>query len=143
MITTFKPSHFIKYYMIALMFGLIDNLDKNISFRLFGNSKVLADFYDMDTALGLDNTGDSKVTPMVGPKMVLNYRNNSKQDFPEETYNEDRMKSIYPETSPYPTNYIKYLPETYSNKIWMSLDSLAMRQNQGNVSYSLFGNIWF
>lgn len=73
MITTFKPSHFIKYYMIALMFGLIDNLDKNISFRLFGNSKVLADFYDMDTALGLDNTGDSKVTPMVGPKMVLNY----------------------------------------------------------------------
>ena len=120
--------------MISLLFGLVDNLDKNISFRIFGNSKLLADFYDMDTALGLNNVGLEDVAPTVGMKLVFNTRNALDQDYPQETLNLEKIVKN--------EKYNKYLPETYTNKLWLSLDSNSMRIFNG-TSYSLYSDLWF
>lgn len=127
--------------MIALLFGLIDNLDKNVSFRVFGNSKLLADFYDMDTALGLNNTGEEDVSPTVGMKLVSNYRNSLDQDYPFETFNVKEVKPDDSEGDMYP-KYKKLLPETYTNKLWLSLDTKAMRTLL-DINYSLYTSLWF
>jgi len=44
-----------KYSAIAMLFGLRDNFDKNITYRSWNNNPCRVDFYDMDTALGLTN----------------------------------------------------------------------------------------
>lgn len=134
-VNTFDPSQIASYYVIALMFGLVDNLDKNISFRIFGDAKILADFYDMDTALGLNNAGLEDVSPTVGIKLVTNYRNTLDQDYPQETFNQEEVKDKY-------KRYDKFLPETYSNKLWLSLDSNSMRTFNG-INCSLYSSLWF
>lgn len=140
-IKSFDPVQIASYYVIALLFGLIDNFDKNVSFRVFGSSKLLADFYDMDTALGLNNVGLENVSPTVGMKLMSNYRNSLEQDYPFETFNTKEVKPGDSEGDMYP-KYIKLMPETYTNKLWLSLDTKAMRTLL-NINYSLYTSLWF
>lgn len=71
-ISHINVEHSIRYYLLALLFGLVDNLDKNMSIRVFGGQNPIIDFYDMDTAFGLNNTGLEIVSPTVGIKQVFN-----------------------------------------------------------------------
>ena len=64
----------IAYFVIANAFGMVDSLGKNFTIRSWDakygddnddNNKWYPCFYDMDTALGLTNSGDESVTPTV------------------------------------------------------------------------------
>jgi len=61
-----------KYIVLAMLFGLRDNFDKNISYRSWAGNACRPDFYDMDTALGLDNQGKETQSPMMLFKYLTN-----------------------------------------------------------------------
>ena len=58
--TYFDKESVIRYYIIVMVLGLVDSLGKNMKLVTFDGVKWYIDFYDMDTAMGLDNTGASK-----------------------------------------------------------------------------------
>ena len=50
------------YFVIANAFGMTDSLGKNMTLRTWDGVKWYTCFYDMDTALGLDNTGSESIS---------------------------------------------------------------------------------
>ena len=94
------------YYVVAMLFGLIDSLGKNMQMKYWNNggSKYWSPtFYDMDTALGLDNTGLETVKPT-----VLDYGLFNTQDGTVTT-----CFGQLPENQSNIGNYT-----VYSNKLW-------------------------
>jgi len=56
----------VSYYMIAIIFGLVDSMAKNLTLRSWGKSSSGDNiwymcFYDMDTALRVNNVGAETV----------------------------------------------------------------------------------
>ena len=47
--------------MIGFIFGLIDSMCKNLTLRNWGGDQWYTSFYDMDTAFGLNNSGEDIV----------------------------------------------------------------------------------
>ena len=45
------------YFTLAMLFGLVDSLGKNLNIRSFNLTKWYTEFYDMDTGLALTNAG--------------------------------------------------------------------------------------
>ena len=64
------------YYVICMLFGLVDSLGKNLNMRIWNkedpDSQWYTCFYDMDTALGIDNIGTEKVDPDVLDESLTN-----------------------------------------------------------------------
>ena len=58
--TYFDKESVIRYYIIVMCLGLVDSLGKNAKLVTYDGIKWYFDFYDMDTAIGLDNTGALK-----------------------------------------------------------------------------------
>ena len=73
---------FSRYFVIAILFGMIDSLGKNLTLRSWnltdGNTGTFVPaFYDMDTALGLDNAGLEKVDPTAYVDYWINSNTNT------------------------------------------------------------------
>ena len=49
------------YFIIALLFGMVDSMCKNLTLRSWGGNIWYTAFYDMDTAFGLNNSGQDIV----------------------------------------------------------------------------------
>ena len=58
--THFDKESVIRYYIFVMLMGLVDSLGKNAKLVTYDGIKWYFEFYDMDTALGLDNTGALK-----------------------------------------------------------------------------------
>lgn len=59
-------NNMVSYYMIAIIFGLVDSMAKNLTLRSWGKSNIGDNiwymcFYDMDTALRVNNVGAETV----------------------------------------------------------------------------------
>ena len=76
----FSVEHLIDYFLLAYMFGMIDNLGKNMVITNYGKDtdaegNVLTiwypNFYDADSILGLNNKGANVITP--GAEMSTEY----------------------------------------------------------------------
>lgn len=67
------------YFVIAMAFGMVDSLGKNMTLRTWGNGKWYPAFYDMDTALGLTNAGEESVPSTV---YIDSFENSAKTDEP-------------------------------------------------------------
>lgn len=94
------------YYVVAMLFGLIDSLGKNMQMKYWNNggSKYWSPtFYDMDTALGLDNTGLETVKPT-----VLDYGLFNTQD--------GTVTTCFGQLPPNQSTIGNYT--VYSNKLW-------------------------
>lgn len=72
----FNPKNASFYYVVCMLFGLVDSLGKNLNMRLWNrtsaDSQWFTCFYDMDTALGIDNIGTQKVDPDVLDESLTN-----------------------------------------------------------------------
>ena len=73
---------FSRYFVIAILFGMIDSLGKNLTLRSWNltdgnNGTFVPAFYDMDTALGLDNAGLEKVDPTAYVDYWINSNTNT------------------------------------------------------------------
>ncbi|MCH1982491.1 DUF285 domain-containing protein [Ruminococcus sp. OA3] len=53
----FNKEYLLKYYLQVHLFGMVDNLGKNMMLTTWDGQIWYPQFYDMDTQLGLDNTG--------------------------------------------------------------------------------------
>lgn len=53
----FNKEYVLRYFLNVLVFGQVDNLGKNMMLTTFDGNIWYPQFYDLDTALGLDNTG--------------------------------------------------------------------------------------
>lgn len=67
------------YYVISMLFGLVDSLGKNLNMRIWKNTHLqevspiwYTCFYDMDTAMGIDNAGAEIVKPDVLDEELYN-----------------------------------------------------------------------
>ena len=53
----FNLEYTIRYYLFTLFVGAVDNLGKNMMISTFDSKIWYPQFYDLDTTLGIDNTG--------------------------------------------------------------------------------------
>lgn len=58
--THFDKESVIRYYIFVMLMGLVDSLGKNAKLITYDGIKWYFEFYDMDTSMGLDNTGALK-----------------------------------------------------------------------------------
>ena len=56
-----------RYYLNTMTLGMIDNFAKNCIINMYGDDIWWFSFYDMDSSLGLDNTGYKKFDPNIEP----------------------------------------------------------------------------
>lgn len=88
---------FSRYFIIVILFGMIDSLGKNLTLRTWNldpstlTGLMYPSFYDMDTALGISNFGNEDVGSMVFTDYWMNIKNSSgesvlkviTEDYPE------------------------------------------------------------
>ena len=53
----FNLEYLFRYYLTVVLFGAVDSLGKNMKITTFDGKVWYPQFYDLDTVLGLDNTG--------------------------------------------------------------------------------------
>lgn len=61
-----------RYYVIAVIFGLIDSMCKNLVFRTWDGKRWYPCFYDMDSAFQIDNSGTATVSYKAHPNYYFN-----------------------------------------------------------------------
>ena len=56
----FHKQYTLRYYLLVIVLGMVDNLGKNMMFDTFDHKIWMPRFYDMDTICSYDNTGQIK-----------------------------------------------------------------------------------
>lgn len=128
---SFKNAEF--YYVVCMLFGLIDNFGKNMQFKYWGDGGKDSTgnytnqyetwsptFYDMDTALGVSNTGSEDVPPTTFDESIINLPDNKVRFLFGQAPN---TLNGYPGTKANPTFTV------YSNKLWGALEHAQMYEN--------------
>ena len=128
------------YYVIAMLFGLVDSLGKNLQMKYWGNGGSQfwsPTFYDMDTALGIDNTGKITVTPNALDYSIFNTQENKAQPMFGALPNGQTDISLF---------------TVYSNKLWgienpdfvrqYSQDFTVSSSNPDNMNANFFAQMW-
>lgn len=124
------------YFVIANAFGMTDSLGKNMTLRTWDGAKWYTCFYDMDTALGLDNRGAETIPTNAaidyiyynfeegvnqGIKTIYHsdtvYRNDEGEEVPQDAPN---AKKVYSPTY-----------AAYKSKLWALLRETAFLYDCG------------
>lgn len=117
-----------KYFVIANLFGLVDNFGKNSTYRSWNNGLYYVGFYDMDTALGGDNQGELTIGPDAWIKYFKNNILSGKRyGWLEESYNSsdgNPQIGINGDVNVIGGGQIS----ARANKIWLSIDTNVARE---------------
>lgn len=127
------------YYVVSMLFGLVDSLGKNLNLRLWKNTHLpevspiwYTCFYDMDTAMGIDNAGAECVRPDV---------------LDEELYNDPELVRKFA----YGTYGNEKMYTVRDNKLWGILDHPTFKDQYGASGgvgggeaskESLYASVW-
>ena len=68
-----------RYYLNVMTLGMIDNFAKNCIINMYGDDIWWFNFYDMDSSLGLDNTGYNKFETDIEPSQPNVYNCSTSQ----------------------------------------------------------------
>ena len=102
------------YFMIALIFGCVDSMCKNLTLRSWGTDVWYCCFYDMDTAFGLNNAGQDIVEYWAH---LHRWYNIASQDTGITQYTQEKN---YVSSD----NYKQYFASWW-NRIWEVLENLS------------------
>lgn len=110
----FNKDFTIKYFLQVLTFGMVDSLGKNMMVNTWDGLRWYPTFYDMDTMLGLDNTGQIRIpvsaeiksglwntsNSLLWTKVQKNFDSEIKAAYAElraknNTYDYDRLIAVY------------------------------------------------
>lgn len=138
----FNTDSFYKYFVIGLLFGLIDNFGKNSTYRSWLGGQYYIDFYDLDCALKSDNQGGLSVTPDLWIKYLYNSIQEGKNyGYVCESFDLDKTYigkgSIRKQTGS------KTVVSANHNKLWLSLDTPFFRGYSGDTSNSVYTKYWY
>lgn len=130
---TFSPKNVSFYYVIAMLFGLIDNFGKNMQFKKWKNklggssNQWTPSFYDMDTALGLNNQGAENV-----PSTMF--------DFNITNDASGRLVTMF--GNPFDSS-LDQLPAVYSNKIFGIITNSLINNYTSGLNYECaYSDTW-
>ena len=122
-----------KYFVTALLFGLIDNFGKNSTYRSWNNGQYYIDFYDLDCALGGGNQGQLDISPDCWIKYLKNDAPAGGYGYVCETYDKDKGQS-------------GTVVSANHNKLWMSLDTTfyrSYRRDSYGTVKSIYTKYWY
>lgn len=102
------------YFILALLFGCVDSMCKNLTIRSWGTDVWYCCFYDMDTAFGLNNAGQDIVEYWTH---LHRWYNVASQDTGITQYTQEKN---YVSTDSY-----KQYFASWWNRIWEVLENLA------------------
>lgn len=74
----FNPRSACRYYLNVMTMGMIDNFAKNCMINMYGDDIWWFGFYDMDSSMGLDNSGYNVFESDIEPSTTTNVYNCSK-----------------------------------------------------------------
>lgn len=144
----FDPSKMHDYFVIAMLFGLVDNFGKNISYRGWFTKdqdssdtkkvKFYTDFYDLDTALGLSNNGIEDISPDVWFRYIDNIKDDdSEVAYAAEFFSDEDIKTD--------STSSQKLVSSYDNKLWNVIDTeFFTKMVYGDTSsYSRYCDRWW
>lgn len=145
----FNPRSACRYYLNVMTMGMIDNFAKNCMINMYGDDIWWFGFYDMDSSMGLDNSGYNVFESDIEPSETTKVYNCSKSKmwvklnkFMQETlFDEFKMmrESNYTYENLYKyliTDQIDTLPEIAYNK-----DQYTKYISQGKTNlFMLHGN---
>lgn len=106
------------YYMIMILFGMVDSVVKNLTIRNWGDNRWFTAFYDMDTAFGLNNAGQDIVEYWAH---LHKWRNIPGEGTGITTFTTD---SFYPHSNP---DNVKQYYAAYWNRIWEVVEQLPSK----------------
>lgn len=110
------------YYIIMLIFGLVDNACKNLTIRGWGGTEKYLSFYDTDSGMALNNAGQDVVEYWAH---LHRWYNLPSQGTGTTTF--DIEKNYH-----YPDGSYKQYYASWWNRIWEILENLALIDD-GNV----------
>lgn len=118
----------VAYFIIAMSFGMIDSLGKNLTLRTWdGGKKWWTCFYDMDTALGLSNEGAENIPE---DTFIDKFENETVSNQPT------KMKIHYHSKGSGGYN-------AYYSKLWAILrDTLFLYEYNGSREDKLYEGAW-
>lgn len=102
------------YFMLALIFGCVDSMCKNLTIRSWGTDVWYCCFYDMDTAFGLNNAGQDIVEYWAH---LHRWYNIASQD--------TRITQFTQEKNYVSSDSYKQYFASWWNRIWEVLENLA------------------
>lgn len=115
------------YYIICMLFGLVDSLGKNMQLKRWdspllgtgiGRGVWYVAFYDMDTALGLSNSGSETISPYVYDTVIENSTDG----------NVASVQMLYKEDS----DSARRRFTVYTNKLWGIFTSAFKQEEYGS-----------
>lgn len=110
------------YFMIAMIFGMVDSMCKNLTLRSWGSNIWSTAFYDMDTAFGLNNQGQDIVAYYAHLHRWKNY------NLPDSSLTSYYQINNY--TSDNEDGVQQYFA-SYWNRLWEILENLPILDSGG------------
>lgn len=116
------------YFIICMIFGLVDSLGKNMTLRTWDGGKTwYCVFYDMDTANGESNTGYETV-------LETAYIHRLTNQIKDNNHKLNTLKILY--------NDAHNGFDQYSSRLWDILESIYFTQEQTSATKDTFSSIW-
>ena len=120
------------YFMLGMIFGTVDSMCKNMTFRSWGGDVWYPTFYDMDTAFGLNNSGQDTVEYWAHLHRWYNIQNQTtgltESAFQKFYNNSDEFKQYF---------------AIYWSRLWEAIDVLSSRveNNARSTLESIYINL--
>ena len=139
------------YFTVCVALGLTDSLGKNFTLRTWGSDMWFPTFYDLDTALGLNNSGGENILSTEYIDEFYNrgkycyiidnveYYTNDLKDIPEGV---DYLLAPNLYQTIFNSNKSKY--SSFNSKLWdiFRNDSLKSDLINANASYKTYDEVW-
>lgn len=139
------------YFTVCIALGLTDSLGKNFTLRTWGSDMWYPTFYDLDTALGLNNSGGENILSTEYIDEFYNrgkycyiidnveYYTNDLKDIPEGV---DYLLAPNLYQTIFNSNKSKY--SSFNSKLWdiFRNNSLKSELINANASYKTYDEVW-
>lgn len=129
------------YYIIAIIFGMVDSMCKNLTLRSWGGIRWWTCFYDMDSAFKLDNSGSQSVKYWAHFHKFFNVTSGGLTTSGDDT-NVYQNTGIERWSSEQSEEFYQYFASTWS-RLWEAMEMLPSMNPSGNNDDLSLGSVYW